>query len=424
MSNVNYSFAAHIVNIVERSNGNHEARGIWLNFPATKETVTEALEQIGLSANADDKQYSLDNFDAIYSEMNDILKGTKNIDELNYLANRMSELDDLSDFVFQMTLAAGICKNAKDAINLTYNTECYNAVADMKSWENIGAYLAEKNGFDVSVIGDLSDYIDYAGYAKSHSEQTGGRFLEYENVYLEVGLADFTVKYDGNIENIPQQYKIMADNEKGVSKNMSDYIFKAFIVNRSEYDNGNKETSGAWLHFPSDAETVKRTFVEIGLFEHASPDTYFLDDYVCGNDDLKKCFSQYESVDALNYLATRISELEDVEMAVFQIALEAGKCKNVTDAINLTYNTEYYDVWHEISDYDDLGRNMLLDKDIILGELCEYFDLEAYAMETERSEGGKLINGVYLKPGCTEYNKVYEGNTIYIPSEYRVAQCS
>ena len=34
----------------------------------------------------------------------------------------------------------------------------------------------------------------------------------------------------------------------------------------------------------------------------------------------------YESVDALNYFAMRISELEDTEMTVFQTALKAGEC--------------------------------------------------------------------------------------------------
>ena len=110
---------------------------------------------------------------------------------------------------------------------------------------------------------------------------------------------------------------------------MNDYKFAAFIVNRSEYDNGNRETSGTELSFPTDAETVKRTFAEIGLPENASPDTYFFDDYACGNDDLKKCLTMYESVDALNYFAMRISELEDTEMTVFQTALKAGECKKI-----------------------------------------------------------------------------------------------
>ena len=129
--------------------------------------------------------------------------------------------------------------------------------------------------------------------------------------------------YNRNIEQTAEKQK----NEKGVLKNMNDYKFAAFIVNRSEYDNGNRETSGTELSFPTDAETVKRTFAEIGLPENASPDTYFFDDYACGNDDLKKCLTMYESVDALNYFAMRISELEDTEMTVFQTALKAGECK-------------------------------------------------------------------------------------------------
>lgn len=45
----------------------------------------------------------------------------------------------------------------------------------------------------------------------------------------------------------------------------SDYIFKAFIVNSAEYDNGNKETSGTWLYFPTTKEEVSAAFEKIGL---------------------------------------------------------------------------------------------------------------------------------------------------------------
>ncbi|UKI36745.1 MAG: hypothetical protein L6V93_00195 [Clostridiales bacterium] len=29
------------------------------------------------------------------------------------------------------------------------------------------------------------------------------------------------------------------------------YIYKGFLVNAAEYDNGNKETSGVWIYFPA-----------------------------------------------------------------------------------------------------------------------------------------------------------------------------
>lgn len=201
---------------------------------------------------------------------------------------------------------------------------------------------------------------------------------------------------------------------------MSDYVFKAFIVNSSEYDNGNKETSGAWLYFPTDVETVKRIFEKIGLPENASPDTYFFDDYVYDNEDLKQCFSQYESVDALNYLAELISGLGDTEMTVFQTALEAGECKDITDAINLTYNTEYYEVVTDIFNYDDLGKYYVDERNMILGDAYDNFDFEGFGIKMEREDCGKLFNGVYLKPDCAEWKTVYDGKNI--PDEYRVTE--
>ena len=216
--------------------------------------------------------------------------------------------------------------------------------------------------------------------------------------------------YNRNIEQTAEKQK----NEKGVLKNMNDYKFAAFIVNRSEYDNGNRETSGTELSFPTDAETVKRTFAEIGLPENASPDTYFFDDYACGNDDLKKCLTMYESVDALNYFAMRISELEDTEMTVFQTALKAGECKNITDAINITYNMEYYNIVDNLSNWADYGK-YIAHRDMLDERNMNY---EEYGKHHAYDHGGYLLDGIVLETGWTEFDKVYDGKNI--PDEYRV----
>ena len=49
-----------------------------------------------------------------------------------------------------------------------------------------------------------------------------------------------------------------------------EYVFKAFLVNASEYDNGNKETSGIWVDFPAEEKQLKAAFSEIGLPETRS----------------------------------------------------------------------------------------------------------------------------------------------------------
>ncbi len=206
---------------------------------------------------------------------------------------------------------------------------------------------------------------------------------------------------------------------------MSDYIFKAFIVNRFEYDNGNKETSGAWLYLPTDAETVKRTFEEIGLSENASPDKYFFDDYVCGNDDLKKCFSQYESVDALNYLATRISELEDVEMTVFQAAIKTKNCENIKDAINITYNTECFDIVCDMGSWKNVGAYIAEREGLgveVLGQLSNYMDYATYGRAYANDNGGYLVDDVYVEKNSVNFTEKYNGNIEDIPPEYLVTE--
>ena len=122
----------------------------------------------------------------------------------------------------------------------------------------------------------------------------------------------------------------------------------------------------------------------------------------------------YESVDALNYFAMRISELEDTEMTVFQTALKAGECKNITDAINITYNMEYYNIVDNISNWADYGK-YIAHRDMLDERNMNY---EEYGKHHAYDHGGYLLDGIVLETGWTEFDKVYDGKNI--PDEYRV----
>lgn len=203
----------------------------------------------------------------------------------------------------------------------------------------------------------------------------------------------------------------------------SDYIFKAFIVNAKEYDNGNKETSGAWLYFPTTKEDVSALFKEIGLPNNADSDQYFIDEYKCGNTDLEKFLSMDGDIDELNYLASRISELEDIEMTVFQAVIQTKECQSIKDAINLTYNTEHYEVIPDIRNFEELGQYLFFENERIVSlDMSTYknFDFVSYAKEMIKDNGGCFVDGVYLKTDCAKREVKYNGNIENIPDEYRV----
>lgn len=212
--NSDFIFKAFIVNAKEYDNGNKETSGAWLYFPTTKEEVSALFKEIGLPNNADSNQYFIDEYKCGNTDLEKFLSMDGDIDELNYLASRISELEDIEMTVFQAVIQTKECQSIKDAINLTYNTECFDIVSDMGSWENIGAYIAEREGLGIEVLGDLSKFIDYGSYGRAYANDNVGYFLK--DIYLEKNSANIKEKYNGNIETIPPEY-IVTENGKNLN---------------------------------------------------------------------------------------------------------------------------------------------------------------------------------------------------------------
>ena len=209
--NSDYIFKAFIVNAKEYDNGNKETSGAWLYFPTTKEDVSALFKEIGLPNNADSNQYFVDEYKCGNNDLEKFMSMDGDIDELNYLASRISELEDIEMKVFQAVIQTKECQSIKDAINITDNTECFDIVSDMGSWENIGAYIAERNGFGIEVLGDLSDFIDYATYGRAYANDNSGYFVD--DIYLEKNSANIKEKYNGNIETISPEYLVTENGE-------------------------------------------------------------------------------------------------------------------------------------------------------------------------------------------------------------------
>ena len=203
-----------------------------------------------------------------------------------------------------------------------------------------------------------------------------------------------------------------------------EHIFKAYIVNTDEYDNGNKETSGAWLYFPTTQNEVSALFETIGLSRNASSNEYFIDDYVCDDEDIKNVLSVSDSIDELNYLANRIDELEDIELTVFQTVLQMdNECNDIREAINVTYNTEYYKVIPDMSCWENVGAYYAEQAGFnvgVIGELADYIDYAAYGEDQAGKNGGELVDDIYIESGCADWTNVYDGNEMNIPRDYAV----
>ena len=204
-----------------------------------------------------------------------------------------------------------------------------------------------------------------------------------------------------------------------------DYPFAAFITNLGKYNEG--ELVGEWVKFPTTAEELKEVFKRIGIGQKddfGQPyEEWFITDYDCYVDGLYSKLGEYENLDELNYLASKLDEMSDSEYAQFQAGMEMGDhCGSLQEIINLTENLDCYEVYPHIEDYDDLGRYYIEELEVmqVPEHLQNYIDYEAYGRDVAMDENGSFTDQGYVRDTGDRFCEYYDGERGSIPDEYRV----
>lgn len=208
-----------------------------------------------------------------------------------------------------------------------------------------------------------------------------------------------------------------------------DCPIEAYITNLGKYNEG--KLVGEWVRFPTTEEKMKKVFERIGI-EPGAPDGYgghyeewFITDYDCYVPGLMEAarLGEYENLDELNYLASKIMELDDCELDRFEAAMEvADETGSVKDIINLIDNPEKYEVYPGIENDEDLGHYYIeeLGSIHLTDEVRDYFDYEAYGRDIAISEAGHYTSYGYVKDSQDPFKEPYDGDPENIPDEYKV----
>ena len=204
-----------------------------------------------------------------------------------------------------------------------------------------------------------------------------------------------------------------------------DYPFAAFITNLGKYNEG--ALVGEWVKFPTTYEEMQKVFERIGIGQKddfGQPyEEWFITDYDCYVPGLYDKLGEYENLDELNYLASKLDEMQSWEYDQFCAAMEVGDHSgSVQEIINLTENLDCYSVYPDIEGYDDLGRYYIdeLDAMQVPEHLKNYIDYEAYGRDIALDEGGQFTDYGYVWDTGDRFVEVYDGDRENIPEEYRV----
>ena len=204
-----------------------------------------------------------------------------------------------------------------------------------------------------------------------------------------------------------------------------DCPFEAFITNLGKYNEG--ALVGEWVKFPTTAEELQKVFERIGIgskddFGHPYEE-WFITDYDCYVDGLYEMLGEYENLDELNYLASKLEELDDHDYEHFQAAMQVSDYTgSVKDLINLINNLDKYEIYPGVDDYSDLGRYYIDEVGVmeIPEHLANYIDYEAYGRDVAIDEMGQFTNYGYVRDTQESFTEYYDGDRESIPDEYRV----
>ena len=192
--------------------------------------------------------------------------------------------------------------------------------------------MTDKRYYKITISGEEYTFtnVEDIGNGKfmANAVDKNGKIAEY-----------FSTLYLHEIENARISDKFPVPDK------LYEYILKGFIVNASEYDNGNKETSGTWISFPAGKDEIKKVLETIGLSENAEQGQYFFDDFKTDIPALIPLLNAYCDLESLQKAALNLDFLDSFNIAKLNAIMETdAKFDNLSQFIEYTYNSDYFDL--------------------------------------------------------------------------------
>lgn len=182
---------AYIANAEEYEKGN--LIGIWQPLPTTKDEFSRTLDAIGVH-NGD---YIADDFETTIPGLEKHLSYSFNIDEVNYLSAKLTEMQDWEQEAFSAVMFSGRhCDSVMDIINVVENIDLFDANQSRNAKEfgeilaDIGYDLHNQTVKRLEAVGNqeekelaeyvrhLENYYDATAYANKVVKEENGVFTE------------------------------------------------------------------------------------------------------------------------------------------------------------------------------------------------------------------------------------------------------
>jgi antirestriction protein len=157
----------YITNLGKYNEG--ELIGEWISFPITKEELNEVFERIGIDG-VNYEEYFFTDWETDIDNSN--FGEYESISEMNGLAEQLADWDE--DVIMAATSVWSI-----EEI-LEHECDDYMLLPDVHTDYDLGYYWIEESGcYDLSNMGNLSNYIDYKAFGRDVRLESNGGYTAY-----------------------------------------------------------------------------------------------------------------------------------------------------------------------------------------------------------------------------------------------------
>ena len=182
--------------------------GTWLDMPATKEQLHEAMKSVGITA--DNPQdffihgYSCPEEKHIALPYDMVCAA--DVDSLNFLAARLEQLDpaELGKLNAALQQKQGF-ENIEQVIDFTYNVDYFVHIPEVQNSRDLGDYYLNKSGM-VEMPEEWKAGIDLAAFGKNAADKEQGAFTPYG--YILKSGDEWERHFEGR--DVPEEHRIMS----------------------------------------------------------------------------------------------------------------------------------------------------------------------------------------------------------------------
>lgn len=347
-----------------------------LLLPAAGYEIKDAMQRTRAVGRENTVEVSILECD-ILPELQDIRLDTFSLDELNFLAKRLSSLPDEELPVFY-AVTEQIFNDAdenpvsiKDLINCTYGLDTVPVAHNVSNLAELGRFA-----FENELLSDLEG-IPESAVPFLNAEQIGRVQQKNDKGIFEGNLYIPTVHYDR-----PEVYDGKSLPEEEAENSV--FLLKVGSYPKHSFSAGTPALYD--LRLPADSDKL------------------FNITRACGEPEINLCFcyefyssvpqitsdmfESMEEIDELNSLAQRITRMSEAEQVKFKAILDAENTASIQDALNVAQNLWRYEFTAEPDTADAFFKKYILEN------TSTEFDSKWLENLLPRNEADKLLDRI------------------------------